>query len=79
MEALRRLGRLASLRPLAARAAASTTVASAAYLGYSQVSCESKIATLKMFEDKTMLLDLEIQQRFLGLDQGGKIQAEYVW
>ena len=24
-------------------------------------------------------LDLEIQQRFLALDQGGMIQAEYIW
>jgi len=54
-------------------------VASAAYFGYSQTSCESKTATLKMFEEKTTKLDLEVQQRFLSLSQGSKVQAEYVW
>jgi len=79
MEALRRMRCLTSLRHVAARAAAAGTVASAAYFGYSQVSCETKVATLKMFEDKTTALDLEIQQRFLTLQQGSKVQAEYVW
>jgi len=64
-------------RPLARRAAmAGAATASAATAFAYQAQCE-KIMKLK--DESTTTLDLEVQQRFLALDQGDMVQAEYVW
>ena len=76
------LGKLlrSPLRQITARAAVATTAAgSAAFFFGAQSDCEGKKLSLKLVDDKTTPLDLEIQQRFLALDQGERVQAEYVW
>jgi len=76
------LGKLlrSPLRQITARAAVATTAAgTAAFFFGAQSDCEGKKLSLKLVDDKTTPLDLEIQQRFLALDQGERVQAEYVW
>jgi len=68
-------GAFRALRPLATRGAAAAALGGATAAAFTY--CEP--ISLKMTKDEPQHLDLEIQQRFLGLDQSGMIQAEYVW
>ena len=76
-------GAFRAARPFAARATAAATAAAGAAFAAQNYYAESKsdktLGSLKMVEDKPHPLDLEIQQRFLALEQGEKVQAEYVW
>lgn len=69
-----------AFRGRAGRIGAAVASSAGAFGAYAYAESKSKpIGELKVIDDSTTKLDLEIQQRFLALDQGESVMAEYVW
>ena len=69
-----------AFRTRVALGAGAATAAAVAYGAKSYAEAKSKpLGDLKLVDDSSTKLDLEIQQRFLALDQGEMVMAEYVW